>query len=347
MGVVRGGEAGVSRLRAKRRSVAGVGLIAVFAGALWTQQARATENAASVYLLGLGGPGAAIMPPIQGVFFDNIFYYYTGTAQAGKEFVVGGRVVAGLNARVGADFATGLWAPTTDFFGATVTLGATLPFGEPLVDVSAVLTGPFGRQLNVSRSDSTFVAGDPLLTAAIGWKWGDFHLQGSTLVNVPIGEYHDGALANLAFHRWADDLSLAGTWHDDKVGWDVTGKVGVTFNGTNNVTHYTTGTEFHAEGAVEKTLSPAFSVGAQMYYFDQVTGDSGSGARLGPFEGRVTGAGGTAVYRFVLLKKIPATLRLRAMHEFDVTNRLQGTSVWLDFTMPLHVKMPTAAPAHE
>jgi hypothetical protein len=157
-----------------------------------------------------------------------------------------------------------------------------------------------------------------------------------------VGEYRDGQLSNLAFHRWAGDLSLAGTWHNDKVGWDISAKAGFTFNGANPATDYTTGTEFHVEGSIEKTFSKSFSAGAQIYYFNQVTGDSGSGDKVGPFEGRVTGAGGSAAYRFTLLKKIPATLRLRLMHEFDVQNRLQGTSAWLDFSMPLWVQLPKA-----
>jgi hypothetical protein len=317
-----------------------VALAVALAGAAWAQQAQASEGGASLYLLGSGGPGAAIMPPLKGVFLDNEVYYYSGSAKGGKAFTVGGNVVAGLDATIVADFATVLWAPTTNFAGGTLALGGSLPVGEPDVDVSAVLSGPLGNQIGLSASDSKLVIGDPIATAALGWKNGDWHIQVSTIVNIPIGDYREGQLANLAFHRWAGDASLAASWHEPKSGWDVTAKAGFTFNGKNDVTDYTTGTEFHLEAAIEKTLSPKWSAGLQAYYFDQVSGDSGAGATLGAFKGQVTGAGATVAYSFAI-GKMPATLRFRALTEFDAKNRLEGDSLWLGLSVPLSLQMPS------
>lgn len=315
----------------------------VLGGALAATAAHASESGTSVYLLGSGGPGAAVMPPVKGVFLDNEVYYYDGSARGSKQFVVGGNLVAGLDATILADFPTVLWVPSTNFLGGTLAVGGALPFGRPDVKVSAVITGPLGGQVGVSRSDDAFVLGDPIATAALGWKNGKTHVQLSTMVNIPIGDYRDGELANLAFNRWAGDLSLAGTWRDEEAGWDVSGKAGFTFNGENKDTDYETGTEFHVEGAVEKLITPKFSAGVLAYYFEQVSGDSGEGARLGAFKGRVTGVGGTAAYNF-MLGKAPATLRFRAIHEFDAKNRLEGDSFWLGLTMPLAVQMPAGAP---
>lgn len=315
------------------------------AGAILALPAHASEGGANVYLLGSGGPGAALLPPIQGVFLANTLYFYDASAGSGKQLPVGGNVVAGLKAKIAADFPTVLWVPSTDVAGGVLAVGAALPFGEPQADVSAVITGPRGNAFGVSTGDSAFVLGDPILTAALGWTNGKTHLQVSTLLNIPIGQYREGDLANLAFHRWANDWSLAVTWLDPKSGWDVSGKAGFTFNGENDVTQYRTGTEFHLEGAVEKTLSPAWSVGVQGYYFQQVSGDSGPGATLGAFKGLDNGAGVTGAYNFKIAGKIPATLRLHAVAEFNAKNRVQGNSVWLDFTMPLYVKLPPGARA--
>ncbi len=314
------------------------------AAAARAQPAMASEGGAGFYLLGSGGPEAAIMPPLQGIFFNDQFYYYDASAGGGRDFVVGGRVVAGLNVKIPADFATVLWVPTTNLLGGTLALGGALPFGNPMVNVSAVLTGPGGNSISVSKSDSAFLVGDPIVTAAYGWQTGDYHIQFSSLVNIPIGEYRNGQLANLAFHRWAGDESLAFTWHDDKSGWDVSTKWGLTFNGANHADQYTTGTEFHAEAAIEKRFSPQWRLGVQSYYYHQLTGDSGSGAKLGPFEGQAVGAGGTAAYDFKIAGKIPATLRLTGLQEFEATNRPEGYSLWLSLSMPLSVKLPTAPP---
>ncbi len=316
-------------------------VLALAAGA---HQAQASEGGASLYLLGSGGPGNAIMPPLKGVFFDNQVYYYKGSGSADKQFVVGGNVVSGLDAKILADFATVLWVPTTDLHGVTVAFGAALPVGEPDVDVNVLLTGPRGNQVGVSASDSAFVVGDPIATAMLGWKTGDVHVQVSTMLNVPIGDYRKDELANLAFHRWAFDSSLALSWHDAKSGWDVSGKGGLTFNGENTYTDYKTGTELHLEAAVEKTFSPQWSAGLQGYYFKQVSADRGLGAKLGPFQGEASGIGATAAYNFKI-GHMPATLRARAFSEFNVSNRLEGDSFWLGLSVPLSLKMPTAPPS--
>ncbi len=313
-------------------------------GALFVAPARATESGASIYLLGSGGPEAAVMPPIEGVFFNNVVYYYTGEAGGGANFPIGGNIVVDLEAEVLADFPTVLWVPTTDLGGATLALGAAIPFGQPDVTVSAVITGPLGGQVGVSRSDDAFVVGDPILLAMVGLKQGNLHVQASSMVNIPIGDYREGQLANLAFHRWAVDFSLAATWHDDASGWDVSGKAGITFNGENEETDYDSGTELHFEASVERTFSEAWSAGLQAYHLTQVSDDSGAGARLGGFRGEVSGIGANVSYRFQL-GRAPIALRLRAFSEFDATNRLEGESYWFELSMPLHVNMPTGAGA--
>jgi hypothetical protein len=313
------------------------------AAGLGAAPAAASEGGASLYLLGSGGPGAAVLPPVEGVFFDNTFYYYDGSVEASREFVIGGNVVLGLDAEIVADFATVLWVPSTNVLGGTLAVGAALPVGVPDVTANAVLTGPGGGTIALSRQDDAFIVGDPIVTASLGWNLGgNSHVALSTMVNVPIGMYREDRLANLAFHRWAVDTSLAGTWHDPELGWDISLKAGVTFNGTNNYTDYDTGTEAHFEAAIEKIFSPSFSAGVQAYRFVQLTGDSGTGAVLGPNEGRVTGLGVTAAYNFPL-GKMPATFRARVFEEFDAERRLEGTAVMLSLTVPLSMKLPPGA----
>lgn len=320
-----------------------LGCGAAAAGLLLALPAQASESGASIYLLGSGGPEAAALPPIQGVFLANTAYYYEGDSGGDKQFPIGGSLVAGLHGQILADFATVLWVPTTDLGGATLAVGAALPVGQVKVDVAAVITGPRGNSAAFDFKDDVVAVGDPILTAALGWKQGRLSWQASALVNVPVGDYRDRQLANLAFHRWATDVSFAMTWHDEATGWDLSGKAGVTYNGTNEATDYTTGVESHYEASLAKAFNPAWSAGLQAYYFEQVTGDTGPGALLGPFKGRVAGVGGQVAYNFKIAGKIPATLRLHALTEFEARNRLEGTSVFLDFTMPLWVKLPPGA----
>jgi hypothetical protein len=327
-----------------RRFVQALGVGLVVALAAGGHLAHASEGGASLYLLGTGGPANAVMPPLRGVFLDNEAYYYKGSGSGGKSFVVGGNVVAGLDAKILADFPTVLWVPTTNLNGVTVAFGAIVPVGNVDVDANAVLSGPRGGQIGVSAGDSATVIGDPVALAMLGWAKGNLHFQVANLLNVPIGDYRKDELANLAFHRWALDSSFAVSWHDPKSGWDVSGKAGLTLNGENPYTDYKTGTEMHLEASVEKTFSPKWSAGLQGYYFKQVSADSGPGAKLGPFQGEVTGVGATAAYNFKI-GHMPATLRARAFTEFNATNRMEGDSFWLGLSVPLSLKMPAAPPS--
>lgn len=317
---------------------------APFALTVLATAAHADEGGASIYLLGSGSPNAAVLPPLPGVYLDNSFYIYDGDIGASKDFILNGRVVADVNATIAADFATLLWVPTTNFAGGTLAVGTVIPFGTVNVDASAVLTGPLGRTFDVSRHDSTFVVGDPLVLAELGWTKGKMHITASTFVNIPVGNYNEGALANLAFHRWAVDGSLAASWHDPKAGWDISGKAGITFNGKNDFTDYDSGNDLHLELSAEKTFNPKFSAGIYGYQLFQISGDSGPGAKLGPFKGQVTGVGGTIAYN-TILGRSPASFRLRLAQEFWTANRLQGTALMLSFSMPLSMKMPPQMPA--
>lgn len=314
-----------------------------FAAAILATPAQATEGGASLYLLGSGGPGVAEMPPLEGVYLDTIIYVYNGEAKADRQFVVGGNVVAGLDATIAAQFASVLWVPSTDFLGGTLAVGALGAYGAPMVEVNAVITGPMGSEVSISRRDSDIIIGDPVVTAALGWKVGEnTHIQASTLVNIPIGQYRENQLANLSFHRWIVDGSLAVTWKDEASGWDLSSKAGVTFNGNNDFTDYDSGNEFHWEASVGKSFSKSFSGAVQGYWLKQISGDSGEGARLGPFKGEVFGIGASAAWNTVLGRS-PATIRGRFMKEFDATNRLEGESYWLELTLPLYMKMPRGA----
>ena len=179
----------------------------------------------------------------------------------------------------------------------------------------------------------------------VGLSQGNYHWQASTTINIPIGDYREGQLANLAFRRWAADFSLAGTWHDEESGWDVSGKAGIIFNGENGATNYNSGAELHFEASVERTFSEAWSAGAQAYHLTQVTDDSGEGAQLGGFRGEVSAIGARVSYR-CHLGRAPIAMRFRAFSEFGATNRLEGESYWLELNMPLHVNMPAGAGAH-
>jgi hypothetical protein len=305
-------------------------------------KADAAENAVGFYLLGSRGALAGVLPP-PGLYFQNDVYLYSGTTGANVAIPFNGRIVADVKGNAVFEAPTLLWSTPLQILGGNLGLSATLPAGGPAVDAGVSLTGPGGNVISRDLHDSIFTVGDPVIAGTVGWHAGNFHWSTGVTVNVPIGDYRPGALANIALHRWGADVFAAGTWLDPRLGIDLSGAVGVTFNGTNPVTDYTTGTEFHLELAASKILSNGFQFGAIGYYYQQVTGDSGSGARLGDFKGRTIALGGTAAYTFKLDGR-DITTRVKVLREFDVENRIEGTAGFLTVSFPIVVNAAPAKP---
>lgn len=323
---------GRSHRAARLGAAAALGLVAA---AFWPQRdARAAENGTGFYLLGGRGAMAGYLPP-PGVYFESDTYSYDAKLDARKSLPSGGRIVADVRSQARADFVNGTWVTPWEIAGANVALGATLPVGRVRVGAGVEYDSPrTNRIIGTSLRDSAVVVGDPVFSAMLGWHAGKFHWNATVLVNAPAGDYRSGELANLAFHRWATDLSGALTWFDPETGIDLSGVAGVTFNGTNPATDYRTGTEFHLEWAASKALTSALSAGVIGYHYQQVTGDSGSGAQLGAYKGRVTALGGTLAYNFKV-GKTPVSTRIKVLREFAVENRARGTVGLLTVSLPL------------
>ena len=67
--------------------------------------------------------------------------------------------------------------------------------------------------------------------------------------------------------------------------------LGFTYNFKNPDTDYKNGIDGHLDWGVSRFLTPQIHVGVVGYLFQQVTGDSGSGATLGDFRSRIAGIG--------------------------------------------------------
>jgi len=297
---------------------------------------RAAENGMGFYLLGGRGAMAGYLPP-PGVYFESDSYSYDAKLDARKSLPSGGRVVADVRSQARADFVAGTWVTPWEIAGGNFALGATLPVGRVRVGAGVEYDSPrTNRIIGTGLRDSATVVGDPVFSAMLGWHAGKFHWNTTVLVNAPAGDYRDGELANLAFHRWATDVSGALTWFDPETGVDLSAIAGVTFNGTNPATDYRTGTEFHLEWAASKALTSALSAGVIGYHYQQITGDSGAGAQLGAYKGRVTALGGTLAYNFTVGKTQVST-RIKVLREFAVENRARGTVGLLTVSLPLTV----------
>jgi hypothetical protein len=298
---------------------------------------HAAEGGAGFYLLGSKGAAAAITPP-PGVYFQNDLYYYSGDLGGNRALPTGGRLAVGVEGKVVVDIPTVIWVLPEEIAGGNVGLSASLPIGWKETSAGVTLAGPRGGTATGSITDTVFTVGDPLVGAFLGWEANNFHWQVGTLINVPIGDYQDGEISNIAFHHWGADVFAAGTWLDPTKGLDLSAVVGMTFNAENPATDYRTGNEFHFEWAAVQHFNEQFDAGLVGYYYDQVTGDSGDGA-AGPFKGRVAAIGATIGWNFKA-GDVPVSARIKYFHEFAASNRAEGNGIFLSIAIPLSITKP-------
>jgi hypothetical protein len=80
-------------------------------------------------------------------------------------------------------------------------------------------------------------------------------------------------------------------------------------------------------------LGGFIGVGANAFYYEQISGDSGSGARLGDFEGRTAGIGPVVSYAHKLGESTDLVTELKWLPELDTNKRMEGDFVWFKLAL--------------
>jgi hypothetical protein len=196
------------------------------------------------------------------------------------------------------------------------------------------LTGPEGLQITRERTDSVFDVGDLYPTAALRWNKGTSNFLAYLTGDIPVGAYETGRLADIGIGHGAIDAGGGYTYLDPKAGHELSAVAGFTYNFENPDTDYQNGIDFHLDWAASQFISEATHLGVVGYFYQQVTGDSGVGAKLGSFESRVAGIG-PELGHFFPLGGHKAYLNLKGYYEFAAENRLAGWNTWVTFAVPL------------
>jgi hypothetical protein len=311
----------------------GLGIVSLL-GSLAGLPVQATEGGASLYVPGLRGPLAGVVPP-PGFYFNNDAYYYYGELPGARQLQIGGAVVSNVKQRAYVDFVTPIWVTPLEVLGGNLAFSVSLPFGAPYVSAGAVILAPrLGRAFGFKQRDQDFNFGDPVVSSFIGWHSGNFHWQAGVSVSIPAGGYEPGELSNVALNRPIGDIYGALTWLDPALGLDVSGTVGFEINGENDDTDYDSGNAIHGDIAISKNLTMELSVGVLASHYQQVTGDGGEGNRVGPNKGRVTAVGGTIGYNFTV-GQTPVSTRFKVLREVETDDRFRGTIGLFTVSFPL------------
>ena len=210
---------------------------------------------------------------------------------------------------------------------ARYSVGAFLPIVR--VNVEAEVTA---GATTVRRDDTETGLGDiTLMSAMLAWEAGYWQYNAILTVYTPTGSYEEGRLANPGLNYWTVDPTFGVAYNNEKNGFNAAIHAGITINSENPATDYRSGSMFHLETSVQQLLpvGPGFlGLGAEAFYLQQVTGDSGDGATFGDFQGRTVGLGPVLTY---LLPRGEQTFagEVRWLPEINTKRRLKGDYVWL------------------
>jgi hypothetical protein len=305
--------------------------------------AKADAGGLSFWLPGVFGSLAAA-PAVPGWSTATIYLHLQTSAAGNKEFVTRGSVVAGLNARSDAIVQGFTYTFGTPFWGGQAAVSILGVAGNVDVGIDATLTGPRGNTISGSANDNRWTAADIFYQGTLKWNQGVHNEMVYVTGNIPSGTYDSTRLANLSFGFVAVDAGAGYTYLDPKTGHEFSIVGGFTYNFENVSTQYQNGIDFHIDWAASQFVSKNVFVGVAGYYFQQLTGDTGPGARLGEFKGRVLGIGPQVGFIFPLAEGYQGYLNLKGYKDFAAENRPEGWTAWVTFAVSPAPPEPAAKP---
>ena len=295
-------------------------------------EGNAAEYAFTSYPLGTLAFGAGITPP-PGIYVTDAVSYYSG--RVGGNFDFGQRIFnAGVKADVFLDSTNILLVPQgkllDGYFGASV----TVPAGYVKYDASAS-----GARGTTSSETSGGGWGDMSMQFQLGWDGESFSHTIYLLGVIPTGRYSTGFYPIIGLNRPSLDLGWAFTYFDKNSKLQFNGGVGFMTSMENDATQYQTGNEFHAEWAIGYKFDNGLLLGVVGYDYRQLTGDSGPGAVLGPFESLGDAVGPGLSYS-TLIGELPVVINVRDYEQYNWKNFFHGNAAIASFTAVFPAAQP-------
>lgn len=297
-----------------------VGLVSAVYAPAW-----AGEGGTSHVMPGGNATMLDVPPTSPGGFLKPMYVNYRGNASARVPTAAG--VVTNLNASANTFVIGGGYSfDKTILGGAHASVAAFLPYSDITISGNSAALGGVSIRNSVSGfGDMTVV---PLL---LGWKADNWQYDVLIPVYVPTGSYEKGRLGNTGLNYWTVDPTVGVAYSNAKTGLNAAIHVGLAINTENSATNYKSGNILHLDAAVQQIIplgSGFATVGAEAWYFEQVSCDSGAGAILGCFKGRTAGLGPVLSYIHPMGTQA-LIVEFKWLPELETKNRLKGDYLWM------------------
>lgn len=295
--------------------------------------ACADEGGVSFWLPGQFGSLASV-PGEPGWSVPTIYFHEHASAGGQKNFIIGGNLTAGVDAKADLLFFFPTYTFKEPVWGAQAAFGVGWAVAHERATANVAVTGPQGNTFNGSRTDTVSGGSDIYGLGTLKWHAGNDNWLAYTMFNLPTGAYQLGRLANVSINHYSIDGGGGYTYLDAAKGHEFSIVGGLTYNFENHDTDYKNGIDGHIDWAASQFLNEQTHVGVVGYFYHQLTGDSGSGAKLGDFESQIAGIGPQAGY-FFPVGKSKGYVNLKGFWEFADQNRASGWNMWLTLLLPL------------
>lgn len=276
--------------------------------------ASATEGGGSIYPHGVENYMAGALPPpgVYGIVYGESYGADRVNDGSGNnlnvpDFKVSANVVA----------LRPVWVTGQKIAGGDLVVHSIIP----LVNLSVKAAG---------ASQSKTGVGDITVGAGLGFHHSaNLHSIVALDVILPTGGYTRGDLANIGRNYSSFEPVYAVSWIDPG-GFNADAKFGYLINNRNKSTDYTSGHEFHFDYSVGWGFGNGWTAGLGGYYYQQITGDSGTGAPVDGNKGKALAIGPSI--KFDSGKGWFVTAKWQK--EMNVENRAQGQALWLKAVFP-------------
>ena len=250
--------------------------------------ASAVETGFSIYPKGMTDFMAGVVPPDPGFYFSSIYYHFDGSVDSA---VRNGVAEFGVGASLDAGFLRGTYVSDVDYLGGRYAMGGAIAVAGSSLNANLVSPTAIAT---VHASNSGFA--DSIFTPAmLGWQKDNWFWNTSFSLYLPTGGYTPGQL-NIGRNVLGFMPATALTWFDPASGWDISGALTFVSMTRNDATDYQSGDLLHFDWAVGNHVTRNWEIGLAANLVQQLSSDSGTGAKLGAFKAQSFGLGPAVSY---------------------------------------------------